>query len=122
AATFGGRGPARQASAAAALVLFPEHVRLDVAPGNARVKAGSALDILASLAGNRAPVTPLVQIQIGSAETWRDAPMAGHQSGRYRLSLEAVTAPFKYRVIAGPITSPTYAIAVAHPPRVSRID
>jgi len=33
-----------------------------------------------------------------------------------------VTTPFKYRVVAGPVVSPTYAITVAHPPRVSRID
>ena len=37
-------------------------------------------------------------------------------------SLEAVATPFKYRVVAGPITSPTYTVGVAHPPRVTRID
>ena len=58
-----GRTPGRQAYDAAALVLFPERVRLDVLPGNTRVKAGNPLAIEASLAGNRAPVTPRVQIQ-----------------------------------------------------------
>src|SRR5206468_10363466 len=43
-------------------------------------------------------------------------------AGRFGLALGSVTAPFKYRVVAGPVTSPTYAIAVAHPPRVARID
>ena len=33
-----------------------------------------------------------------------------------------VTAPFKYRVVAGAVTSPTYDVTVAHPPRVTRID
>src|SRR5438067_891606 len=72
---FGGRGPARQAYDAAALVLFPEHVRLNVVPGNARVKAGSGLAIEASLAGNRAPVTPQVQMQSGGDATWHQAAM-----------------------------------------------
>src|SRR2546428_8183006 len=55
---FAGRVPGRQAYDAAALVLFPEHVRLNVAPGDARVKAGTGLAIEASLAGDRAPVGP----------------------------------------------------------------
>ena len=74
---FGGRGPARQAYDAAALVLFPEHVRLNVVPGNARVKAGTGLAIEASLAGNRAPVTPQVQMQSGGDATWHQATIIG---------------------------------------------
>ena len=31
-------------------------------------------------------------------------------------------SPFKYRAVAGTLTSPTYSIAVAQPPRVTRID
>src|SRR5439155_10944034 len=119
---FAGRGPGRQAYDAAALVLFPEHVRLNVVPGNARVKAGTSLAIEASLAGNRAPVTPQVQIQTGDSDNWHETSMAGSRTGSFRLTLDSVAAPFKYRVIAGPITSATYSIAVAHPPRVARID
>jgi hypothetical protein len=123
---FVARAPARQAYDAAALSLFPAHARLDVTPGNARVKAGSSLAIDARLVGNRAPVTP--QVQIGDGENWRAAHMVRAANkdtdgaGRFRLALDSVTAPFKYRVVAGPVTSPTYAIAVAHPPRVTRID
>jgi hypothetical protein len=119
---FAGRTPGRQAYDAAALVLFPERVRLDVTPGNARVTAGNPIAIEASLAGNRAPVTPQVQIQARDGDAWRQAEMAGAPSGRFRWTLDSVTAPFKYRVLAGPITSPTYSITVAHPPRVARID
>src|SRR5947207_2487234 len=116
------RGPARQSYDAAALVLFPEHVGLDVTPGNARVKSGSALTIAASLVGNHAPVTPVVHVLGMDGDTWRQAAMAKDRTGQYVLSLDSVTAPFKYRVAAGPITSPTYAVAVVHAPRVARID
>src|SRR5262249_6532312 len=119
---FVGRERAREAYDAAALLVFPEHVRLDVTPGNARVKAGSPFAIEASLAGNRAPVTPLVQMQTRDVDVWRDAAMTTDRSGRFRLSVESVTTPFKYRVIAGPRTSPVYNVAVVHPPRVARID
>jgi hypothetical protein len=43
-------------------------------------------------------------------------------AGSYRLSIESVTAPFRYRVVAGPMTSPTYQVSLAHLPRVTRID
>jgi len=119
---FAGRTPGRQAYDAAALVLFPERVRLEIAPGNARVTAGTAVAIEASLAGNRAPVTPQIQVQAGEGDSWRQAAMTASPSGQFRWTLASVTAPFKYRVLAGPITSPTYSISVAHPPRVTRID
>ena len=119
---FAGWTPGRQAYDAAALVLFPERVRLEVVPGNGRVTAGNPLAIEASLAGNRAPVTPRIQIQARDGDAWREAAMTATRSGRFRFAVESVTAPFKYRVLAGPITSSTYSIAVAHPPRVTRID
>ena len=114
------REPAREAYDAASLSLFPAHVKLIVSPGDARITAGTALTIEARLAGNRAPVTP--QVQIGDGENWRATTMAGDGTGRFRLALESITGSFKYRVVAGPVTSSTYAIAVAHPPRVTRID
>src|SRR5262249_22554426 len=78
------------------------------------------LTIEAMLIGNHAPVLPRVEVADG--ETWRAAAMTGDGAGRFRLVLNSVTVPFQYRVAAGPVTSPTYAITVAHPPRVARID
>ncbi len=114
------RGPARQAVDAASLTLFPDRVGLDVTPGNARVKAGTPLSIAARLVGNRAPV--IAQVQIAEGDRWRVAEMTGNAAGAFTLSLPAVGAPFKYRVVAGAVTSLTYEIAVAIPPRVTRID
>jgi hypothetical protein len=120
AVVFVARDPARQAFDAASISLFPSRVGLDVTPGNARVKAGATLAIRARLVGNRAPV--IAQLQIAAGDGWRTTEMTADGSGAFQLSLDAVHAPFKYRVLAGSITSPTYDIAVAHPPRVTRID
>jgi hypothetical protein len=116
---FTARGPAREAVDAASLTLFPARVSLDVKPGNARVKAGSALAIEARLIGNRAPV--IAQMQIADGDRWRTTDMSSDK-GTFRLAMPSLAAGFKYRVVAGAVTSPTYEIAVAHPPRVTRID
>src|SRR5216683_2388379 len=116
---FTARGPAREAVDAASLTLFPAKVALDVKPGNARIKAGSALAIEARLVGNQAPV--IAQLQIADGDRWRATDMSSDK-GAFRLAMPAVAAGFTYRVVAGAVTSPTYEIAVAHPPRVTRID
>ena len=36
--------------------------------------------------------------------------------------MDAVSGSFKYRVLAGAVTSPTYAIGIAYPPMVTKID
>ena len=117
---FAARGPARQAVDAAALTLFPDRVNLQVTPGNARIKAGTPLSIEARLVGNRAPI--IAQLQIADGDRWRNAEMTGDAAGAFRLTLPSVAAPFAYRVVAGAVTSPTYQVAVATPPRVTRID
>src|SRR5262245_36991157 len=97
------RGPARQALDSASLSLFPARVLLEVTPGNARIKAGSALAIQARLIGNRAPI--IAQLQIADGDGWRGSEMSTDASGSFRSGVDAVTAPFKYRVAAGPLTS-----------------
>ena len=112
--------PARQAFDAVALTLFPQRVALDVTPGNAKIKIGTALAIRARLVGNRAPV--IAQVQIADGGSWRIAEMTADTAGTFRLSMPSVSASFTYRIVVGPVTSPTYRIAVAQPPRVTRID
>jgi hypothetical protein len=65
-------------------------------------------------------VNALIQIEEGDQS--RTIEMVADSQGTSRLALDSVTSPFKYRVVAGKLTSPTYAITVAHPPRVTRID
>jgi hypothetical protein len=121
AALFVARDTARQALDASALTMFPARVALDVTPGNARLKAGTSLAIHARLVGNRAPV--IAQLQIADGDRWRVAEMkTGAAAGAFSLAMDSVSASFKYRVVAGAVTSPTYEITVGHPPRVARID
>src|SRR3954470_2427766 len=117
---FLSREPARQAVDAAALTMFPGRVALNVTPGNVRVKAGAAVSIEARLVGNRAPV--IAQVQIADGDRWRASEMTSEAAGSFRLALPSVSAPIKYRVVAGSVTSPTFEISVAVPPRVARID
>jgi len=131
AALFSARDPARQALDAASLSLWPARVALEVMPGHARLKAGSPLAIQARLVGNRAPVIAQIQIA-GSGQApstssgpveWRSTEMAPEpRIEGFGHRLDAVTSSFKYRVVAGAVTSPTYDVTVVHPPRVSRID
>ena len=114
------REPARQTLDAASLALFPSRVTLEVTPGNARIKAGAPFAIEARLVGNRAPI--VAQVQIGEGDHWRASEMATQSGGKFRLALESVTSGFNYRVVAGTVTSPTYAVTVARAPRVTRID
>src|SRR2546423_6854651 len=117
---FAGRNQARQAKDAASLTLFPDRVTLDVSPGSARVKAGTPLSIRARLVGNRAPV--IAQLQIADGDRWRASEMASDSPGVFQSTTDAVNASFKYRIVAGAVTSPTYEVTVAHAPRVLRID
>ena len=117
---FMAREPARQSVDAASLALFPERVRLNIVPGDSRVKQGTPLVIQAHLVGNRTPI--IARVEIGEGTVWRSAEMSGDGGGQFRLSIESVASDFKYRVVAGALASPTYEVKVAHPPRVVRID
>ena len=117
---FMARGPARQSLDAASLALFPARVTLDVLPGDAHVKEGATLTIEARLAGNSAPVVTRLEIDKGSV--WRASEMSSDAAGRFRERIAGVAADFRYRVVAGAITSPVYRVRVSSPPRVVRID
>jgi hypothetical protein len=113
------RRPARTAFDAAAVMLFPGHVALEVSPGALKVKAGTPIGIDARLVGNRAPVLAKVEIIAGNTSRTLDMPGA---DGRFHADLGAASSSFVYRVIAGPVKSPDYTVDVVHPPRVARID
>ncbi len=113
------REPARQSADAASLVLFPERLRVEVQPGDARVKAGTVLSIQARISGNRAPVA--ARLEVSSGGEWRSTDMSA-AAGRFHASLPPAVADFTYRVAVGNVTSPTHQVTVAYPPRVTRID
>lgn len=115
-----GRAPALEAWDAATLALVPPRVGLEVRPGDARVLAGMPLAIEARLAGTRLPVA--AHVEVADGELWRPMAMTRDAAGTFHLALEAITAPFKYRVSAGRATSATFSVDVARLPRVTRID
>src|SRR5262249_19414903 len=93
---------------------------LAVSPGNARIKAGSALAISARLVGNEAPVA--AQLQIANGDAWRSSVMSMESPGAFQQAIDSVAASFKYRVVAGAGAAPAYETTVTGPPRVTRID
>jgi hypothetical protein len=112
-------GSTRRVFDSLVLAVFPSRPTIQVTPGNARVAAGSPLVISARLVGGG---PPLAQVEIGEGDRWRTVDMTPASDSRFRHRLEAVNASFKYRVLAGAVTSPTYTIGVGYPPRVTRID
>lgn len=113
----------RQAADAASLALFPSRVVLEVTPGDARVQAGSDLTVEARLVGNQAPVVAQLLVTADWAgPDWRALEMPADAANRFTLALSALTKSFRYKVVAGPVTSSTYHVAVVRPPRATRID
>src|SRR5207244_7448999 len=119
-AAFLASGPARESLDAASLVLFPSRVSLQVHPGDARVVAGQPLAIEARLANNRAPI--VADLQIADGDDWRAINMTRGADGVFRVALDSVSTSFRYRVVAEALTSPSFAVTVVRPPRVTRID
>ena len=51
--------------------------------------------------------------ELGEEDRWRAVDMTPVGAGRFHYKLDAVSASFKYRVLAGAVTSPTYAIVAS---------
>ena len=120
---FFGRHTLKESFDAASLTLFPSRVVLDVTPGDARVEAGSTLNVQAHLVGNQAPVVAQLLRSEGDGDNdWHAVEMTGGDDGRFALALNRVATSFRYRVVAGAASSKTFNVAVVRAPRVSRID
>ena len=113
------REPAAQVVDAASLALFPSHVRLEVTPGAAKIRAGESFTVKAQLIGNRAPVA--ARLELADGDRWKAIGMAAADGG-YRIVLPPPSASFRYRVAVGAVTSPAFDVAVVRPPRVTSID
>ncbi|OFW52105.1 MAG: hypothetical protein A3G77_06705 [Acidobacteria bacterium RIFCSPLOWO2_12_FULL_68_19] len=111
-------GPARAAARTAGVYLFPERLVLEVSPGDARVRAGESLRVVARLATGAA-IVPVLRVRDG--EAWRDRRMDAAPDG-FALTIEAIEDDFQYLVAAAGVTSRAYAVTVLRPPRVERID
>ena len=94
---------------------FPSRVTLEVTPGNARAPGGPPLTIEARLVGNRAPV--VAQLLRADGDAARSRPIGADRDAATRraftLALDVGRRSFKYRVVAGAVTSPIYEVTVA---------
>ncbi len=76
----------------------------------------------ARLVGNRAPVVAQLLRAPEGSDDWTPTEMERDGSGQFRLVLPDLTASFRYKVLAGAVSSPPFDVAVVRPPRVTRID
>ena len=100
--------------------LLPSRLLIEVAPGTAKVRAGSPLTITARLRGLEAGLVP--ELTVGSDEAAKTIRMVASGDGTFAVTFERVQQSFPYAVSAGPSRSDTYAIEVIRPARVERID
>lgn len=96
--------------------------RIDVRPGNLKVRKGSGLAVEARLVGFDAPQVRLMVRGQGSAK-WEMAPMEPKTGvpGTYGFILSSVLENIDYRVEAGRLESSTYRLTVADLPSVRKI-
>jgi hypothetical protein len=111
-----------RASDAAWIALFPRYIQVQVLPGNARLAAGQALTIRASVsAGGKLlrRFTPGLTVTAGGEQ--RTVPMSA-EGNEFSFRFESIDRTFRYRVEAGSARSEEYTITALLAPRVHRID
>ena len=109
-AAFFSTGPSRQIFDRVKAAVFPPRATLQIQPGNVRIPAGAALPITARLVG--ADAGGSAQVELGDSHGWRTLDMTSHPDGSFGIRVDSINEPFKYRVLAGPVTSPTYTVAI----------
>jgi hypothetical protein len=115
------KAPAERAYDLTRFTLFPQHLRLQVTPGDVRLRAGEPLKIAVTMDARHGGLTPT--LEYGAGDRWQRVAMkAEKQGGQFAYSFPSVTSAFKYRVAAGPSASEQYAVTVLHLPHVARID
>jgi len=111
---------AGRASKVAAAYLFPSYYRITVTPGDAKVRQGQPLKIVARMPGIEG-LKPVLTVGQG-ADAHTAELIAGETPGEFELTLKNLTMSFPYHVSAGSTTSPEYNVTVVRPIRVSRVD
>ena len=116
-------GPSlRRVADTAWMVAFPDTIRVEVLPGDARVLAGQPLRIRTTIRGRTGVLTGLSpSLSVSAGDERRTVPMA-RDGGEYRFDFDAVDRTFRYRVLAGTASSSEYTVSALFPPRVHRID
>ena len=113
--------PARRAVQTARLYIAPPQLAVVVTPGHARIARGTPLRITARLDGLPDGATPDVPALIVAAAGAVPQPMRREGAG-YVVDWPKVDADFRYRVVAGSLTSPEYQVSAIDAAKVTRID
>ena len=113
--------PAWRAVQTARLYIVPPKLAVVVTPGHARIARGTPLRITARIDGLPEGATPDVPALIVAAAGAVPQPMRREGAG-YVADWPHVEADFRYRVVAGSLTSPEYQVSAIDAARVTRID
>ena len=113
--------PAWRAVQTARLYIAPPTLAVVVTPGHVRIARGTPLRITARLDGLPDGATPDVPALIVAAADAVPQPMRREGAG-YVADWPSVEADFRYRVVAGALTSPEYQVSAIDAARVTRID
>jgi hypothetical protein len=113
--------PAWRAVQTARLYVLPPKLAVVVTPGHARIARGTPLRITARLDGLPEGATPDVPALIVAAADAVPQPMR-REGASYVVDWPTVDADFRYRVVAGALTSPEYQVSAIDAARVTRID
>jgi len=113
--------PAWRAVQTARLYIAPPRLAVVVTPGHARIARGTPLRITARLDGLPDGATPDVPALIVAAADAAPQPMR-REGAVYVVDWPTVEADFRYRVVAGALTSPEYQVSAIDAARVTRID
>ncbi len=110
--------PVTQAARVVRVYAFPGSLNLQVRPGDARIRAGESLQVVATLSGDELVVPVL---RVGSGDNWRETRMERSDSG-FAFTVDRIEQDFRYAVTAAGASSREYTVTVMRPPRVERID
>lgn len=110
--------PLGDAASVVSAYALPSRIAIAVEPGDARVRAGQPLTVRVQVRGADG-VTPVLVAGEGAAAV--PVAMTRQEDGTWLATVDAVTQPFGYHVMAGARASDRFAITVVHPPAVERI-
>ncbi len=114
--------PLSRAIGAARLHFFPGSVQIHVEPGNARVPAGSALHIRATLRDRHGALTLATpELTVSSNGASRTVEMR-RDGDEFEFAFDSVDRSFTYTVAAGAARSSSYTVTALVAPRVRQID
>ena len=111
-----------RAVAVARLYAFPNTIRIDVSPGDARLMVGQPLHVRAEISGLvDASGRTRALLQGESGGEWRDVEMQLFNGG-FQFEFVSVDESFRYRVTAAGTRSEEYHVVALLVPHVTRID